>query len=53
MHPKGTFKGRVEAISSYEAQQQVMRSNLFVKSVTAVVHKNQAAARKEKFEVIQ
>lgn len=53
MHPKGTFKGRVEAVSSYEAQQQVMRNNLFVKSLTAVVHKNQAAARKEKFEVIQ
>ena len=53
MYPKGCFKGRVEATSSYEAQQKVMRNNLFVQSVTAKVHKNQTAARNQKFDVVQ
>lgn len=52
IHPNGTLQGRVEAVSSYEAQQKVMRNNLFVESVTATVHKNQTAARKQKFEVL-
>lgn len=51
IHPNGKIKGRVEAFSSVDAQQRVMRHNLFVKSVTVKVHKNQAQARKEKYEV--
>lgn len=53
VHSNGTIKGRVEATSSYDAQQKVTRNNLLVKSVTARVHKNQTLARKEKFEVLQ
>ncbi len=53
IHPNGIIKGRVEATSSYEAQQKVTRHNLLVESVTAKVHKNQTLARKERFEVLQ
>ena len=51
IHPKGTFKGRVEAFNGLDAQERVKRNNLFVKSVSVKVAANQAAARNQKFEV--
>lgn len=48
---KGSLKGRIEAKNQYEAQQKVMANNLLIKSVTVSVAKNQAAARKQHYEV--
>lgn len=48
---RGSIKGRIEAKNQFEAQQKVKNNNLLVESVTVSVAKNQAAARKQYYEV--
>ncbi|MDC4361021.1 hypothetical protein NQ651_17710 [Acinetobacter baumannii] len=48
---KGSINGRIEAKNQYEAQQKVMANNLLIESVTVSVAKNQAAARRQHYEV--
>lgn len=50
MHPKGSIHGLVEASTFTEAQ-QIVKRNEMVKSVSVVLHKNQVAARKQRYEV--
>lgn len=51
IEPKGTITGRIEARNGYEAERKVHNNNLMVKSVSVNLLTNQAAARKQKYEV--
>ena len=48
----GVVKGRVEATNGYDAEQRVLRNNGLYDSVSVKLLKNQAAARKQKYEVL-
>ena len=52
MAHNGVVKGRVEATNGYDAEQRVLRNNGLYDSVSVKLLKNQAAARKKKYEVL-
>ena len=52
MAHNGVVKGRVEATNGWDAEQRVLRNNGLYDSVSVKLLKNQAAARKQKYEVL-
>lgn len=52
MAHNGVVKGRVEATNGYDAEQRILRNNGLYDSVSVKLLKNQAAARKQKYEVL-
>ena len=49
----GIIKGRIEATTGYAAQELVKDRNLLIETVKVKLLKNQAQARKERFESIE